>query len=176
MRLQPDRHHTPRPRFPLIGPGVLLLAVVASACRGPANVSNEVDPTQESAPTAQDACTFAGAWSVKFLVSGGLAGIQQELLVDSDGQASYTDRGGTNPTTWALGGDDLQELGRLLELACPFEPQDSRPSQCMDCFIFRLEVVSGQNRYLWEADESQAMPASIRSLIDQLEAIRSMAM
>ena len=97
-------------------------------------------------------------------------------MVDSDGQASYSDRGGANPTTWALGADDFQELVRRLELACPFELQDSRPSTCRDCFIHRLEIVSGQNRFVWEADESQLMQASLRSLLDHLEVIRSMAM
>jgi len=161
---------------------LLPLAILLSACSiaAPPTVHDGAAASEEAgqttdAPSAAP-CDFAGTWSVNFLVSGGIAGIQQELLLSSDGQASYTDRIDAIPTTWALESDELQELVRRLELACPFGPQDARPSLCRDCFVYRLEIVSGQSRFVWEADETQVIQASIRSLLDHLEVIRSMAL
>jgi hypothetical protein len=160
---------------------LLLLAIFLSACGVNARPSETdgVFPTPDGTETggapSSAPCDFGGTWSVNLLVSGGLAGVQQELLLSSDGQASYTDRSGSLPTTWTLGTEDLQELQRLLETACPFESQVSRPSSCRDCFVYRLEIVSGQDRFLWEADESQVVDEAFRSLLAYLEAIRSRA-
>jgi hypothetical protein len=162
--------------------GVLpVLAVLLSACSittaptFPDAVAPSAGATETTEAPHPALCDFGGTWSVNFLLSGGLAGIRQELILSSDGQASYTDRSAAAPTTWALGSDELQELQRLLGLACPFELQGSRPSPCMDCFVYRLEVVSEEKRYLWEGDESQVTHAAIRSLLDLLEVIRSRA-
>jgi len=140
---------------------VLVLSFL-SAC-GSAVVS---EPIPVATPTQAAACMGSG-WSLEFHRTGGFAGFDENLTLNSDGKLVVSS---TNPKTdfeRTLPGDEVQRIADQLEAACPFEAA-SKAVNCADCFGYTLMVDTGNKTYHLQGndvtltDEQGALVSSLQ--------------
>jgi hypothetical protein len=91
-------------------------------------------------------CPVDEPWRIEFTVSGGFAGIEHKLEVESSGayQAENVQSGAKVEGT--LPADIVADLEELLPVLCQ-ATSSGRPPTCADCFQYSLEVETGNAVY-----------------------------
>ncbi len=89
---------------------------------------------------AQRATTTApdDSWQVTFLVSGGFAGLDRQLVLASSGDATATDRRRNRQVTRPLSRDALKEIDSLIASAVSIDLPNR--TQCRDCYAYDIDV------------------------------------
>jgi hypothetical protein len=87
------------------------------------------------------------SWAVTLHVTGGFAGVRQQLEVDHTGQVKAVDEKLGRTSTGRMKASQLQELGGLVlsALADNNSSTAKRKSACADCYSYVL-VLTGQGR------------------------------
>jgi len=137
---------------------LVLVMSLLSACGSavmtepvPAETSEPI-PAATSQQPAQAGTCIAADWSLEFHRSGGFAGFDENLTLNSDGKLTVnsnkpqTDFGRTIPA------DEVQRITDQLEAACPFEAA-SKADNCADCFGYALTVDTGNKTYRFEGND-----------------------
>jgi hypothetical protein len=92
----------------------------------------------------QDAAADTGtttSWSVRLAVSGGFAGVRQQIEVDQDGRLSVDDEKRKKHIDGQLKAPDLEKLDTLVKAALATPPAGkSGRSKCFDCFDYTLTL------------------------------------
>jgi hypothetical protein len=118
---------------------ILLLSIAFSACVG-SPVSTQV-PEPLGTPISQldTGCSIPTQWNIQFNRSGGFAGFNESLTLDSGGNLRVQSERPAVNVQETISGDQVNAISGLLAQACPFEmkPNDAG---CADCFLYKLDV------------------------------------
>ena len=134
---------------------LLLVTIVIMGCKG-----EELSYT----PPA-----LAEEWSVKMTQSGGIMGLLRSIQVGSDGNYLVTDERSHLSSTGSLTKQQLTELQGLIA-NMKFTPPEIRGS-CADCFVYDIEIETGGQRMIVQADDMSLPDSGIESLVDFLRRI-----
>lgn len=141
---------------------VFLLTVILAAC-SPALVTSGGKGLPTSTPAGQ-------SWTLTYNHSGGLAGIDQTLIIHSDGslqdgqgQKVNADQGEISALVEEVNGTDFTQ----------FQADYSKGSRCNDCFTTTLTLEKGgitQTIVIVE-DGSVKIPAELESIIQKISEV-----
>jgi hypothetical protein len=143
----------------------LALIVVTSAC-GPAQL-------QPSYP--QPLPSPSGSWSLSLTQSGGIAGVSLKVTVSSDGQLTAEDQRSGKTVTQTLPPDTMAKLAALYSAVAVSTPQSPK-SGCADCFLYHLELNSGDKALSLKFDDTTLGGSGAEQLIHFLQQLRDAAL
>lgn len=150
-----------------------LLAGCIAARQAPAEPSRSPttpETTREAEPTeglVPQGCLPDGPWTLRLQVSGGIAGLRQELVVSSGGKLTARDlrRGGSHSFT--LPAQTMDQLVDLIEASCPWEASRLQGS-CADCFVYELELEGGAKPVRLQIDANHQVGEGVQKLLNVL--------
>ena len=147
----------------------LLIGIILTACSGAPIGTDE--PSLLGTPTTQfdAACSTPSQWSIQFGRSGGFAGVDESLTLDSGGNLKVQSERPAVDMRKTISGDQVNTISGLLARACPFE-MNSNEMGCSDCFLYTLNVqMDGQTYVMLATDVT--LTEDIHPLISTLSQI-----
>lgn len=132
---------------------ILLIGIILSACAGlPASVPlPEPVGTPTSSTDAAD-CSQPSNWSIRYNRSGGFAGFNESLTLDSAGRLTVQSERPPVDKQKMITDVQVDTITDLLVEACPFETPSDR-GVCADCFIYDLEIIMDGQLYSVQASD-----------------------
>ena len=141
-----------RLRGPTASAATLILTACAASIGEVATATPVPPPSQTPAPTAAAAthavsatastCTVEAPWSVELRISGGIAGIERKVEVDSSGKYEVEDLQTGEKVEGPLSPARMARVEEGLSGVC-LAGDPGRPPACADCFTYSLEVTYG---------------------------------
>jgi hypothetical protein len=136
-------------------PSLLIITLFAlTACSlGEPAATGEQDDSQ--------AAEAARSWMLDYALSGGFAGLMQQLSVTSDGRLVAVDKKSGRQVEKTLAPEQLRELDALLAQLEGAPAAPSRPaiaSRCADCVEYRLQAAIDGERYGYTGRSGENMP------------------
>lgn len=146
---------------------ILLIGIILSACAGlPASTPlPEPVGTPTSLPDTAD-CGPPSNWSIRYNRSGGFAGFNESLTLDSAGRLTVRSERPPIDKQKMITDVQVDAITDLLAGACPFEVPLDR-GVCADCFIYDLEIIMGGQLYSMQASDV-TLTQELQPLIDAL--------
>ena len=95
---------------------------------------------------------MGGEWSLEFNRSGGFAGFDETLVLDSSGKLVVDSINPQASFQRSLPSEEIQRIAVRLEAACPFEPV-SKSANCADCFMYTMTVHIDGEKYQLRATD-----------------------
>jgi len=142
-----------------------IAALLLSACAP--GVQMQDAPQVEPSP--------AGDWTVKLTQSGGFAGVMLTVQVSSDGKLTAENQRTRRSVTQTLPPETVAQIkpqvARVLQVT-PAVPH----SGCADCFLYRLELTSGDGSTRVEADDMTLADSGIADVVRLLQQLRDRAL
>jgi hypothetical protein len=145
---------------------ILLMLIMLSACGGAPGGTQEPAPLGTPAGQATASCKTPTNWTVQFNRSGGIAGFNESMTLQSNGDLKIQSENPPANLQRTISPDQISGIANLLAQACPFEmsPNDAG---CADCFLYKLNIqMDGQTYVLLATDVT--MTEDVRPLIDAL--------
>ena len=131
---------------------ILLISITLSACAG-SSVSTPV-PEPLGTPTSppDTTCSTPANWKIRYNRSGGIAGFNETLTLDSGGNLTVQSERPPVDVQKKISKNQVGVIGGLLAQACPFEmkPNDAG---CADCFLYNLNVQMDGQTYVMLATD-----------------------
>ena len=148
---------------------LLLFMITLSACAGAAG--NTQVPEQLGTPTSnrQSGCSIPSQWVIQFSRSGGFAGFEESLTLDSGGRLAVQSERPAADVRKTLSKDQVAAVSGLLAEACPFEmkPNDAG---CADCYLYKLDIqMDGQTYVMLATDVT--LTDELQPLISELSGL-----
>ncbi len=126
-------------------------------------------------PIPQPLASASGYWNVKLTQSGGIAGVLLTVEVSSDGQLKAEDQRSQRNASKILPSQTTVELEGLVNNAIVSTKRVPQ-SACADCFIYDLEIHSGDKIIQIHVDDATINDSSAQGLITTLLKIRDEAL
>jgi len=147
-------------------PLLLVFSVALYACGGVPVSTLEPSPLGTPVSTSSSACDATADWTVQFSRSGGIAGFDQSLILQSNGNLTIQSKSPPADVQKSLSTNQLNEITNMLARACPFKMVPNQAG-CADCFIYHLDVQMGGQSYVMLATDV-TLTEEVRPLIDAL--------
>jgi hypothetical protein len=116
-------------------------------------------------PTAPP-CVIEPPWTVELVVSGGFAGIEHKLEIDSSGGYQAEDVQAGTKVEGSLSAEMLAMVEGQLPLVC--QPSPGRPPACADCLQYSIEVTSASGNYQVVLNDVSLAQSPMAPLVDTL--------
>ena len=153
---------------------LLLIAIAFSACAG-VPVSTPL-PESLATPTSnlQAACSSPTEWKIQYNRSGGFAGFNESMTLDTDGNLTVQSERPPADEQKKISEDQVKAITELLVQACPFEVGSTK-GVCADCFIYDLNIqMNGQTYAVQVSDitlteELQPLISALSQLLQGTE-------
>ena len=131
---------------------ILLVGILLSACAG--------EPLSTQAPVSlgtpigqgQVGCSIPAQWVIQFNRTGGFAGVDESLTLDSAGKLTVQSKRPARNEQKTISNDRVNAIGEILAQACPFEmkPNDTG---CADCYLYKLDIQMDGETYMMLATD-----------------------
>jgi hypothetical protein len=148
---------------------ILLIGIILSACAG-APVNTQA-PAPLGTPTShlQSGCNLPKEWAIEFNRSGGFAGFNESLTLDSGGRLTVQSERPAAEIRKTLSNEQVNAVSGLLAEACPFEmkPNDAG---CADCFLYKLDIQMDGRTYVMLATDV-TLTDELHPLISELSGL-----
>ena len=131
---------------------ILLIGILLSACAGePLNTQSPV-PLGTPKGQEQTGCSVPAQWVVQFNRSGGFAGVDESLTLDSAGKLTIQSERPARNEQKTISNDRVNAIGGMLAQACPFKmkPNDTG---CADCYLYKLDIQMDGETYVMLATD-----------------------
>jgi len=147
-------------------PLLIFMSIVLSACAGMAGSTPTSEPlsTPTSPPSAT--CSPPSEWTIQYHRTGGIAGFDQSLTMQSDGSLTIQSEHPPVDKQMTVPEDHLKSIADLLVQACPFET-GATTGVCADCFNYELNIEMDGQTYTVQALDT-TLTEELRPLIDTL--------
>ena len=146
---------------------LLLFCILLSACT---RISAGTPVSQPLGTTTQQAnieCSSPTNWKIQYHRTGGIAGFDQALTLQSDGSLSVRSKKPAFNKQTTIPKDHMVGIPDLIVRACPFEPARAT-GVCADCYNYELNIqMDGQNYTLQASDTT--LTDEQRPLIEVLD-------
>ena len=104
---------------------------------------------------------------MRLQVSGGIAGLRQELVVSSAGKLTARDLRRGSSYSFTLPPQEMDQLVDLLQDSCPWEVRRVEGS-CADCFVYELELEGGAKPIRLQIDANHQVGEGVQELLKML--------
>lgn len=148
------------------------LALLVSGC-SPAATTVAVTPTLASTPSLPAADE---GWAIRMTHSGGIMGLMRSVEVSSDGSFTVTDERAGKTVTGKLADNELAQLSELIAASENAAMQGPGLGVCADCFIYALEIQSGENKLIVQLDDITLPESGMETLVKFLRGIMDAAL
>jgi hypothetical protein len=131
---------------------LVIFSFALSACAGASVSTAQPEPLGTPAASSTAACSQPANWMIQFNRSGGFAGVNQTMTLQSDGSLKIESEKPLANVQKSISKEQVSQITNLLAQACPFEmhPNDLG---CADCFIYKLNVqMNGQTYNILATD------------------------
>ncbi len=148
---------------------VLLISIILSACAGAPVGTQAPEPLSTPAGSLQSSCSIPTEWIIQFNRSGGFAGFNESLTLDSGGRLTVQSERPAADIRKTLSKNQVAAVTGLLAEACPFEmkPNDAG---CADCFLYKLDIqMDGQTYVMLATDVT--LTDELQPLISELSGL-----
>ena len=131
---------------------VLLIGILLAACGG-MTASTQV-PEIANTPTSQPskACDTPSNWTIRFNRSGGFAGFNESMTLDSEGNLQVQSERPPTDEQRTISEDRVDVITELLVQACPFNIEPGK-GVCADCFVYDLKIQMDGHTYAVQASD-----------------------
>lgn len=144
-----------------------IIVILLSACSGaPASTPGQ-EPlgTPASLPT-KAACSPPSTWTIQYNRSGGFAGFNESLTLDSSGNLTIKSERPPVDEKKTISNAQAEAISDLLVQACPFET-DVEKGNCADCFFYELNIQMDGRTYSVQASDV-SLTEEISPLLSEL--------
>jgi hypothetical protein len=152
---------------------LLLMSILLAACAAApeSNPSPEVvgTPTQ----SADAACSPPSSWTIEYHRSGGIAGFDQSLTLQSDGSLEVQSEKPAVDKQIMIPEDHVEPIKNLLVQACPFETGRAK-GVCADCYNYELNIEMDGQAYSVQASDT-TLTEDLRPLVTTLDEFLQLA-
>lgn len=153
---------------------VLLIGILLSACGG--MIANTQSPEIANTPRSQPskACDTPSNWTIRFNRSGGFAGFNETMTLDSGGRLTIQSERPPAEEERVISDDQVEAITDLLIRACPFEVEPDKGG-CADCFFYDLTIQMDGRSYAVQAsdvtltDDLQPLVGELSQLLQDTE-------
>lgn len=156
---------------------LLFFSIILSACSGMSASNSTPEPpgTPLSTPTGPSKadCSPPSNWTIEYHRTGGIAGFDQSLTLQSDGSLTIKNKQPPMEKQTTIPEDHLKPIADLLVQACPFEVNKTG-GNCADCFIYELEIQMDGKSYTVQAQDTN-LSEELRSLTSTLDEFLQLA-
>lgn len=146
---------------------LFIIVILLAACGGaPASVPS---PKPLGTPTRQPTkatCSPPSEWTVQYNRSGGFAGFNESLTLDSDGNLTIKSERPPVGKQMTISVAQVEAITDLLVQACPFET-DVEKGNCADCYFYELNIQMDGRTYSVQASDI-SLTEEISPLINEL--------
>jgi hypothetical protein len=132
---------------------ILLLAILLSACGAASTITPSPEPLGTPTSPPQADCSPSTDWTIHYRRSGGIAGFNQSLTLNSDGNLKVQSLKPQATDTKTISDDQIKNISGLLADACPFTAESTKGT-CADCFSYELTIQMGGQIYVTDASET----------------------
>jgi len=106
-------------------------------------------------------------WNIQFNRSGGFAGLDESLTLDSGGSLEVQSERPPMDLERTVSQDQVDEITDLLVKACPFVNESTKGTECADCFVYDLNIQMDGQTYSVKATDV-TLTEDLRPLVDAL--------
>ena len=146
---------------------ILLISLVLSACAGLPVSTPTPEPLGTPTSPSKVACSPPAKWSIQFNRSGGFAGLDESLILDSGGSLEVQSERPPKVVEMKVSQDQVDAITDLLVQACPFVIDLTKGNDCADCFVYDLNVQMDGQTYSVQATDV-TLTKELNPLIDGL--------
>jgi hypothetical protein len=147
----------------------ILLAACAAAPESTPSTEVLGTPTQP----AEAACSPPSSWTIEYHRSGGIAGFDQSLTLQSDGNLEVQSKKPAVDKQIMIPEDHVEPIQNLLVQACPFETARAE-GVCADCYNYELNIEMDGQTYTVQASDT-TLTEDLRPLITTLDEFLQLA-
>lgn len=153
----------------------LVISILVSACAAAPADTPSPQPLPLATPTqlADAVCTLPSNWKIEYHRTGGIAGFDQTLTVQSDGSLTVQSEHPPADRQLQIPEDHVEPLGTLLVQACPF-PTQRAEGVCADCFNYELDIEMDGQMYEVQATDT-TLTEELHPLISTLDEFLQLA-
>ena len=131
--------------------------------------------TKSVLPNTQPFPSPAGKWNLKLTQSGGIAGVQLTVEVNSDGLLKAENQRSQQIVTKILSSQTVIELKKLIFNTISSASRTTQ-SACADCFIYDLEIQLDGSNIKIHVDDITINKSGAQELIAKLIGLRDEAL
>lgn len=148
---------------------ILLVSIILSACAVTPSPTSTPTPEPLGTPTnpPQADCSAPTDWSIHYRRTGGIAGFNQSLTLNNNGDLKIQSQNPQAAETKTVSNTQIKDISSLLADACPFTA-DSVKGNCADCFFYELTIRMDDQTYVTAASET-ALTEEMFSLVFTLD-------
>jgi hypothetical protein len=157
--------------FRIIYPFVLIIALLVTGCASsPTNTPINIPAATPALPVITD------EWTVKMTHSGGIMGLMRSIEISSDGSYTVTDDRTKKEITGKLTGSELTKLSGVVTSAKLVPSDMPGVSACADCFIYDIEIRSGEQKLAAQLDDISLPNSGMEDLVTSLRELMDSAL
>lgn len=136
---------------------ILLIAILLSACGAAPTGTPTPSPEPLGTPTIppQADCNTPTNWSIHYRRTGGIAGFNQSLTLNSNGNLKVQSLKPQATDTKTVSDAQIKTISGLLADACPFTSDSTKKGTCADCFFYELTIQMDGQMYVTGASETE---------------------
>ena len=135
---------------------LLLIVLILSACGAAPAETLTPEPTSETLGTptnvSSDECSPSSDWTIEFHRTGGIAGLNETLTLNSEGSLTVQSKRPPINVKKSISDQQVNAVANLLAEACPFEMGNTKDN-CADCFTYELNVQMDGRTYSVQASD-----------------------
>ena len=124
----------------------IIFSIILAACAGTPASTMGPEPLGTPTGSSTTACSLPTNWTIPFNRSGGFAGANQALTLQSNGSLKIESENPPVNAQKIISEEQVSAITDLLVRACPFEMQPNDLG-CEDCFIYKLNVQMDAQAY-----------------------------
>lgn len=146
---------------------ILLINVLLSACAAVPASTPSLEPIGTPIKSSDEACSPPSSWMIEYHRSGGIAGFNQSLTLQSDGSLTVQSEHPAVNKQIMIPKDHVEPIINLLVQACPFATGRTE-GVCADCYNYELTIEMNGRTYDVQASDT-TMSEELRPLITTLD-------
>lgn len=153
---------------------ILISVILLSACGGAPASTPSPEPLGTPTSPPKTACSSPENWTIQYNRSGGFAGFNETLTLDSDGSLMIKSERPPVDEQTTISDEQVNGITELLVQACPFETESTK-GVCADCFFYDLNIQMDGRSYSVQAtdvaltEELQALVGILSQLLQETE-------
>ena len=125
---------------------LVIFSFALSACAGASVSTTQPGPLGTPIASSTATCSLPANWTIQFNRSGGIAGFNQTMTLQSDGSLKIESEKPPANEQKSISKEQVGQIANLLAQACPFEMKPNDLG-CADCFIYKLSVQMNDQTY-----------------------------
>jgi len=150
-------------------PIMLASLLMCVLCGVAAAAAPEIHPRSQPATQTEPITVAPGdVWHLSFHLSGGFAGIDRELQLDSTGKIGATDR---RRSLSASSRASASELARVRQLLISWPAPQLDDGGCRDCLIYEVHLTTGKRSLNARLNDVSLAASGLADLVETLKQV-----